>query len=169
MSERYAICCKGCGHVEDKAWKPATGETHSYRMDGTNPNDRSIVPLTPQGHVPIYCQKCGQRNWQRPALKEQIEKWESKIRAEQRATELTAREDFDGVFKIPDEFSKAAPEVKRALANLLGPLDGDVLKSAQQNLVKVARSGMQGDALAWIDYCDRAVARALPNKQTAKA
>ena len=157
---RYAICCKSCGHIEDKAWQPATNDTHSFRTE---------KPLTPQGHVPIYCQKCGQRNWQRPATKEQIEKWESKIRAEARATELTAREDFDGVFKIPDEFSKSPPEVKRALANLLGPLDGEVLKNAQQNLVKVARSGMQGDALAWIDYCDRAVARALPTKQTAKA
>lgn len=162
MSEtRYALCCKKCGHVEDKAWERETAETHSRRLN---------TPLTPQSPAPICCQQCGERNWKRQATKEDLEKYDARVRAEERAIELTARQDFDGVFKIPDEFSKSPPEVKRALANLLGPLDGEVLKNAQANLVKVARSGMQGDALAWIDYCDRAVARATAAaKQTAKA
>jgi hypothetical protein len=147
---RYAIYCKSCGHIEDRAWQPSTGETHSKRTD---------TPLTPQGHVPIYCQQCGNRNWQRPATREQLDAFDTKQRNAQRAMELTTREDFDGLFKIPDEI-RAAPEIKRALSNLLGPLDGPVLKAAQDNIVKVARSGMAADSLTWIDYYDRAVQKA---------
>jgi len=155
---RYAVCCKTCGHIEDKAWEPSTGETHSKRT-----NDA----LTPQGHVPIYCQKCGNRKWQRPATKEQVEAFDNRARQEARAVELTSRDDFDGLFKVPEEI-RAAPEIKRALSNLLGPLDGDVLKAAQQNILKVARSGMAADSLTWIDYYDRAVQKALAaNKKVA--
>jgi predicted nucleic-acid-binding Zn-ribbon protein len=158
MSEvRYAVCCKNCGHIEDKSWDPGTGESHSKRTER---------PLVPQGHVPIYCQKCGNRSWQRPATKEQVEAFDTLAARTLRATELTRREDFEGMFKVPDEI-RADATIKRALANLLGPLDGDVLKAAQQNVLKVARSGMQGDTLAWIDYYDRAVAKALPKKVAA--
>lgn len=157
MSEnvRYAICCKACGHIEDKAWDPHTENTHSKRSDR---------PLTPQGHVPIYCQQCGQRQWQRPATKEQLDAFDTKQRQTARAVELTRKEDFDGLFKIPDEI-RAAPEIRKALSNLLGPLEGDVLKAAQANILKVARSGMAADSLTWIDYYDRAVKRALPNEK----
>lgn len=158
---RYALYCRNCHHVEDKAWQAATNDMHSFRTE---------KPLTPAGHVPIYCQKCGQRNWEKPATKEHVDQFDAKQRAEVRAAELTSREDFEGIFKVPDEFNKSSNEVKRALANLLGPLDGDVLRNAQSNLVKLARSGMQGDAAAWIDYCDKAVARAVQSgKQPAKA
>jgi hypothetical protein len=148
---RYAVYCKGCGHIEDKAWEPATADEHSKR---------STRPLTSSGHVPIYCQKCGNRNWQRPATKEQIESYDAAQRREVRAVELTQRDDFDGLFKVPDEI-RAAPEVKRALGNLLAPLDGEVLKNAKENVMKVARSGMAADSLTWIEYYDRAVQRAV--------
>lgn len=161
MSEsvRYAVYCRSCGHIEDKAWEPATAEQHSKRTDR---------PLAPQNHVPIYCQKCGKRDWERRATKEHLEEFDNRGRREARAVELTTREDFDGLFKIPDEI-RAAPEVKRALSNLLGPLEGDVLKQAQQNILKVARSGMAADSLVWIDYYDRAVQKAIPPKSKVTA
>jgi hypothetical protein len=158
MSDRFAICCKSCGHIEDKAWTPATMESHSKRTD---------QPLTPQGHVPIYCQKCGNRNWQRPASKDQLEAHDARERRESRAVELTKHEDFDGLFKIPEDI-RAAPEIKRALSNLLGPLDGEVLKVAQANIQKVARSGMAADSLLWIEYYDRAVQKAIQSVPSAK-
>jgi hypothetical protein len=157
MSERYAVCCKTCGHIEDKAWEPSTGEQHSKRTER---------PLTAQSHVPIYCQKCGNRSWQRPATKEQLEAFDTKAQRELRAAELTSRDDFEGLFKVPDEI-RAAPEIKRALSNLLGPLEGDVLKAAQSNILKVARSGMAADSLTWIDYYDRAVQKAVATKKVA--
>lgn len=159
MSERYAVCCKTCGHIEDKQWDPSTGEQHSKRTD---------KPLTPQGHVPIYCQKCGNRSWQRPATKEQLDAFDNRIRQEARAAELTTRDDFDGLFKVPDEI-RAAPEIKRALSNLLAPLDGEVLKAAQANILKVARSGMAADSLTWIDYYDRAVQKAIAGSKKVAA
>lgn len=148
---RYAVCCKGCGHLEDKAWEPATADEHSKR--GTK-------PLTSSGHVPIYCQKCGNRNWQRPATKEQVDAFDAIQRREIRAVELTKHDDFDGLFKVPDEI-RAAPEIKRALSNLLAPLEGEVLKNAKENIMKVARSGMAADLLTWIEYYDRAVQKAV--------
>lgn len=152
MSEtRYAVYCKGCGHIEDKAWDPAAADEHSKR---------SARPLTASGHVPIYCQKCGNRNWQKPATKEQVEGFDAALRREVRAVELTRTDDFDGLFKVPDEI-RAAAEVKRALGNLLGPLTGDVLKNAKENIMKVARSGLVGDSPTWIEYFDRAVQKAI--------
>lgn len=151
---RYAVYCRNCKHLEDKAWEPATGEQHSRRTER---------PLTSQNHVPIYCQKCGQRNWEKPATKEHVEEFDNRARKELRAIELTGKEDFDGLFKIPDEI-RAAPEIKRALSNLLGPLEGEVLRVAQQNILKVARSGMAVDSLTWIDYYDRAVEKAIQTK-----
>jgi hypothetical protein len=148
---RYAVFCKSCNHIEDKAWDPATADEHSKRSER---------PLTSQGHVPIYCQKCGNRNWQKPATKEQVDAFDAKQRREVRAIELTRSDDFDGMFKVPDEI-RAAPEIKRALSNLLGPLEGDVLKNAKENIMKVARSGMAADSLTWIEYYDRAVQKAV--------
>lgn len=155
---RYAICCKSCGHIEDKAWTPSTTDTHSKRSD---------QPLTPQGHVPIYCQKCGNRSWQRPATKEQLDAHDALAQREARALELTKHDDFDGLFKIPEDL-RASPEIKRALSNLLGPLEGDVLKAAQANIQKVARSGMAADSLLWIEYYDRAVQKAIQATQASK-
>jgi hypothetical protein len=152
---RYAVYCKSCGNIEDKAWDPATADEHSKR---------SARSLTAQGHVPIYCQKCGGRNWERPATKEHVDEFDAKQRREIRAIELTQRDDFDGMFKVPDEI-RAAPEIKRALSNLLGPLDGEVLKSAKENIMKVARSGMAADSLTWIEYYDRAVQKAITERK----
>jgi hypothetical protein len=149
---RYALYCKNCGHVEDKAWKPATASEHS---------ERTQAPLTPKSHAPIYCQKCGVRNWEQPATKKHLEEYDSRIQREARALELCASDDFEGMLKIPDEI-KGSPEIKRALSNMLGPLEGDVLKAAQSNVLKIARQGIQGaDALTWIDYYDRAVQMAI--------
>lgn len=148
---RYAVYCKGCGHIEDKAWEPATADEHSKR---------STRPLTSSGHVPIYCQKCGNRNWQRPATKEQVEAYDAAQRREVRAVELTQRDDFDGLFKVPDEL-RASADVKRAVGNLLSPLNGDVLKNAKENIMKIARSGLAADSPTWIDYFDRAVQKAI--------
>jgi hypothetical protein len=147
---RYAVYCRACGHLEDKAWDPATADKHSVRTDR---------PLTSQGQVPIYCQRCGNRNWERPATKEHLEEFDNRRRREARAAELSAKEDFEGIFKIPEEL-RAAPEIKRALSNLLGPLQGEQLRAAQANILKVARSGMAADNLTWIDYYDRAVQKA---------
>lgn len=158
---RYALCCKKCGHIEDKAWERETAETHSKRTDR---------PLTPQSPAPICCQNCGERNWKRLATREDLEKADERARKEARAIELTRTEHFDGLFKIPDEINKLSPEVRRAAANLLGPLEGSVLESAVANIVKVARGGVQCEPIEWIDRFDRAVQRATSNvKQTAKA
>lgn len=156
MSEvRYAVYCRGCGHIEDKAWEPATGEAHSKRTDR---------PLSAQGHVPIYCQKCGQRSWEKPATKEHVDAFDAKLRREVRAAELTRAESFDGIFKIPPEVQTKDALVRRALSNLLGALEGDTLKAAQANVIQVARSGLQADLLGWIDYYDRAVQKAIAAK-----
>jgi hypothetical protein len=146
--------CKNCGHVEDKAWQPATADEHSKRTE---------KPLTPRDHAPIYCQKCGARSWETPASKEHLVEYDERLRKEARAVELCAKDDFDGMFKVPDEI-RASPEIKRAIGNLLAPLEGEVLKNAQQNILKVARSGMTADTLTWIDFYDRAVQRAVPAK-----
>lgn len=177
MSEKttpFAVACKSCGYIEDKAWQPETDTTHSFRLDGTtkvvNGQKQTVenVPLTERGRVPMYCPKCGSRNWEVPASKERLAAHEVKQRRELRAAELTGGDNFDGLFKIPDNFRGPA-ELKRALSNLLGPLDGEVLKNAQANVMKVQHSGLQGDTLALIDFYDQAVQKAVNTKATAKA
>jgi hypothetical protein len=158
-SVRYAVCCLKCGHIEDKAWTPASDTEHSKRTD---------KPLTPQGHVPIYCQKCGQRSWQKPATKEQIEKFDNKARQEARAIELTGREDFEGIFKIPDEL-KAPPEIKRALSNLLAPLEGDQLKAAQTAVMRIVRMGGLYESNEWIERYEKAIEKAVQSTPAKKS
>lgn len=143
----YAVCCKGCGNVESFAFEAETGK-------------RTTEPLTPRGRVPIYCQKCGARNWQVPATADQMAKFEDAKRREARATELCGSLSMDGLLKIPDEV-RAAPEVKNAISNLLASLEGETLKRAQENCVKVARSGVQVSADMWVDLYDKAVQKAV--------
>ena len=162
MSEvRYAIACndKGCGNIEDKAWTGETATEHSRRTER---------PLTSRDRVPLYCTRCGQK-WWKQATKEQVEAFDARSVRETRIASLLRHDDFDGLFKVPDEI-RADATIKRALANLLGPLEGETLKAAQHNVRKVAQSGRAGDSSAWIEWYDQAVAKAVANtKQTAGA
>lgn len=149
---KYAACCKSCGHIEDKAWTPATDTEHS------KPTQEQ---LTPRGHVPMYCQKCGARSWRVPATKEDIEKFEAAKRRVARATELcTKLPNYNGLHKIPDEV-RSAPEVQNALSNLFAPLEGKALELAQKMVVRVARSGVAAPSEFWIEMYDNAVASAI--------
>lgn len=149
----YAVCCKSCGHIEMMAYDPEKGQI-------------TTTPLTPRGHVPMYCQKCGQRSWQVPATEEQINTFNEAKRREARATELCRTLNIDGLLKIPDEV-RTAPEVKNAISNLLAPLEGDTLKKAQENCIKVARSGVQVPNDVWVDLFDKAVAKAKVKERAA--
>lgn len=149
----YAVCCKACGHIEEFAWVKKEGKDEIAMV-------RSTTPLTARGQVPAYCQKCGQRNWRVPATEQDIEKAKAKAAREARASELCGKLDMDGLFKIPDEV-KAPPEVKNALSHLLAPLEGETLKQAQGNIIKVAKSGVAADAEVWVEMYDRAVQKAI--------
>lgn len=151
----FAVCCKSCGYIEDKAYDPEKGTPYE-----------PVKPLTLRGHVPMYCPKCGQRSWQVPATEEQIEKFNEAKRREARATELCRTLNIDGLLKIPDEVRMPA-EVKNAISNLLAPLDGEVLERAQENCVKIARSGVQVPNDQWVDLFDKAVAKAKAIKKGA--
>jgi hypothetical protein len=154
MSEvRYAACCKECGHIADKAWSPeGPVDAHSYQTN---------EPLTPRARVPMYCTQCGQRKWQVPATKEQVEKYDEKHRLEALVVELTKSQNFEGLFKIPEDIGKRfSPEVRVALSNLLGPLEGEVLDKARANIRTVALSGMNVESGEWISLLYRAVERA---------
>lgn len=148
----YAVCCKSCGNIERFAYDE-TGK-------------RTTTPLTPRSQVPMYCQRCGQRTWQVPATEEQVAKFDEAQRREARASELCRTLNIDGLLKIPDEV-RVAPEVKNAISNLLAPLDGDVLKKAQEYCIKVARSGVQVANDVWVDLFDKAVAKAKAKEKAA--
>src|SRR6267378_3275750 len=126
----YAVCCKKCGHIENTAWIEHEGR----RIP-------SAEPLTPRGHVPIYCQKCGERDWRVPATADDITDYEAKNVRLARATELCRSTNLEGLLKISEEV-RASAEVKNAIGNLLAPLEGETLRAAQSSCIKVARSGL---------------------------
>ncbi len=153
----YAVCCKSCGHVLDKAYK----QKESGPDGPAGPWTVSDTPLTPQGRVPVICPSCGAvRNWRQPATVDDIEKFELKIKRAARATELTRAPSSDGMFKIPDDV-RAAPEVKVALSNLFAPLEGETLKLASALALKVAKSGFIVTSDVWIEMYDKAVTKAI--------
>jgi hypothetical protein len=154
----YAVCCKSCGNIEAFAYTPnSPDDPKSGQRMKTERGD--LVPLTPRGHVPAYCLKCGKRDWRVPATAEDIAKRDAQIAREARATELCRTLNMDGLFKIPDEI-KGTPEIKNALSNLLAPLDGEVLERAQSNAIKASRSGIAAAADVWVDLYERAVEKA---------
>ncbi len=161
----YAVACKNCGHVLDKAY-----EQKERGPDGpAGPWTVSTTPLTPQGRVPVICPECGAiRSWRVPATAEDIAKADAKTKRAARATELTRSLDIDGMFKVPDEV-RAAPEVKNALSNLFAPLEGETLKLAQSLAIKVAKSGVVVTADVWIEMYDKAVAKAIHDVAEAEA
>lgn len=149
----YAVCCKGCGNVEAFAYHPNGDPKAGTLMDPP-------VPLTPRGHVPAYCPKCGKRDWRVPASVDDISKWEAKVAREARATALCGSLNMDGLFKIPDEI-KGPAEVKNALSNLFAPLEGKVLEQAQSNAIKASRSGIAAATEVWVELYDRAIQKAV--------
>lgn len=153
----YAVACKSCGHVLDRAY-----EQKDRGPDGpAGPWTVSTVPLTPQGRVPVICPSCGAvRQWRQPATEEDIEKFAAKTRRAARAVELTKAPNIDGMFKVPDEV-RTAPEVKIALSNLFAPLEGETLKLAQTLALKVAKSGFIVTADVWIEMYEKAVTKAI--------
>lgn len=151
----YAVACKSCGNVESTAWVP---DKDGIYVKGTD-------PLTPRGHVPTYCPKCGARSWRVPATAEDIAKFDATTRRVERATELCKKLDLDGLFKMPEDL-RASSEVKNALSNLFAPLEGETLERAQQNALKVARSGIAAEADVWVELYDKAVQKAI--QSTAK-
>ena len=152
----YAVTCKSCGYLERHAYHPSgTAETNPKAGQRIEPP----VPLTRTGHVPTHCPKCGARGadrWPVEATKEDVTKYEDRLAREARAAELCRAPNIDGIFKIPEEF-KGPAEVKTALSNLLAPLEGEALKAAQANIMKVARSGIAGDTSLYVQLYDRAV------------
>jgi hypothetical protein len=145
----YAVACKSCGNIERFAYDPEKGTPLV-----------PPVPLTPQGHVPAYCRKCGQRQWRVPATGDDLAKWDAQQAREKRATELCRGLNLDGLLKIPDGVGGTS-EIKNALSNLLAPLEGDVLEAAQKNIMKVAKSGVAVPNEQWIELYDRAVQKAV--------
>lgn len=154
MSVPYAVCCKACGNVVRHAY---------HKNEPDNPKSgqlkQPLEPLTPKGFVPTYCQQCGKNQWQVPASAEAIAKYDAKIAREARATELCASLNMEGLFKIPDDI-KGPAELKNALSNLLAPLEGEVLKQAQSNVLKASRSGIAAATDVWVELYDRAVQNA---------
>jgi hypothetical protein len=167
VAAKYALCCRKCGFIEDRAWRAPTETEHSKRTD---------EPLTPRSQAPVSCPKCGQGPW-RIATQDDINAFETKARLAKRAVELaTPQPNMMGLFKVPEEI-RGSPEVKNALTNLFAPLEGETLRLAQQNALRVARSGVTATSDFWIDAYDQAVAAAMADvkrsekqtKQTASA
>ncbi len=159
----YAVCCKNCGNVEKFAYYPDSDEKNGGKRI------EPPVPLTPRGHVPAYCLKCGNRAWRVPATAEDIQKFDAKTEREARAGELCRTLNMEGLFKIPDEI-KGPSELKNALSNLLAPLEGEILKQAQANVIKASKSGVAAPTEIWVELYDRAVQMAVkPSKPMAKA
>ena len=157
----YAIACQNCGYVEANAYE----SRKDHPLKGT----RTTTPLTPQGHVPVMCPQCGAQKWKVPASKEDIAKYEATQQRATRAAELCRSLDIDGLLKVPEEI-RASAEVKNALSNLFAPLDGETLKMAQSNALRIARSGVSAAADVWVEMYDRAVAKAISEtKKTVKA
>ena len=159
----YAVCCKSCGNVESNAYYGPNDERAGQPMRDANGKP---VPLTPQGQVPIYCQKCGSRTWRVPATAEDIAKFAAAVQRQERAIALCRELNLEGLLKIPDEVHATA-EVKNALSNLLAPLEGDVLKTAQTNCIRVARSGISVAAEMWVELYEKAIAKAKDVKAKA--
>lgn len=153
----YAICCQKCGHVVSTALVEDKSQKGQWL--------KSTEPLTPRGRVHVICQQCGAQDWRVPATADDIAKFDAAQHRSARAAALCQSLDIDGLLKVPEEV-RAAPEVKNALSNLFGPLEGETLKLAQSLVLKVARSGVVVAADVWIEMYDRAVTRAI--KETAK-
>jgi hypothetical protein len=163
----YAVLCKACNYIERHAYHPSsTAENNPKAGQHIEP----LVPLTKQGHVPTHCPKCGTRGpdrWPCEATKEDIAKYDAKIARETRAAELCHSPNIEGFFNIPDDF-KGSTEIKHALSHLLSGLNGDVLKAAQANVMKVMRSGIAGDNALYVDLYERAVQKAVESAKGAK-
>ena len=168
----YAIACRGCGYVEKWAYHPSATADNNPRAGQRIVNDQGepTKPLGPRDHIPTHCPKCGLRErgkYPVEATKEDIDKFEAKIAAEARATELCGTQNLAGLFKIPDEAMRGPVEVRNALSHLLAPLEGDVLKAAQANVVKAAKAGVQGGNEMWVELFYQAIQQAV--KATKKA
>jgi hypothetical protein len=155
----YAITCQGCGYVE--------GFAYESRKDHPLKGTRTTTPLTPQGHVPVMCPQCGAQKWKVPASKEDIAKYEATQTRLARAAELCRTLDIDGLLKVPEDI-RASAEVKNALSNLFAPLEGEVLKAAQANALRIARSGVSAAADVWVEMYDRAIQKAIKEPKGAK-
>ena len=149
----YAVCCKSCGHVVKNAWDAEKGI-------------QTDTPLSPRGHAPVYCQKCGNRNWQVPATADQITAFESKQERESRRIELARKASAAGLLKLPDGWRGPSHEVESAVANILEPLEGEELERAVAAVKKIGGSRLQMDAGEWIDTYDAAVATAIRKSKT---
>lgn len=168
----YAITCKACGYVERWAYHPSATADKNPKAGQRIQNDQGepTTPLTPRGHVPTHCPKCGVRErgkYPVEAGKDDIEKYDATLARQARAIELCGTQNIAGLFKIPDEASKGPVEVRNALSNLLAPLEGETLKIAQANVVKAAKMGAQGGNEFWVELFDHAVQTAI--KATTKA
>lgn len=156
----YAICCQKCGNVVSTALVEDKSQKGQWL--------KSTEPLTPRGRVHVICQQCGAQEWRVPATAEDITKFEAMQHRAVRAAELCKSLDIDGLLKVPEDV-RASPEVKNALSNLFGPLEGETLKLAQSLVLKVARSGVVVAADVWVDMYDRAVTKAIQEtKKSAK-
>lgn len=138
----FSVACKACGNV--------------------------VTVPTPQTKIMVICQQCGARDWRVPATAEEVTKFEAAQQRAARAIELCRSLDIDGLLKVPEEI-RASAEVKHALSNLFAPLEGDVLKAAQANALRIARSGVAVAADVWIEMYDRAVTKAIKETKGAKA
>jgi len=168
----YAIACKACGYVEKWAYHPSsTADNNKFAGQRIEEKGLPTTPLTPRGHVPTHCPKCGVRERGRypvEATKEDLEKYDARLEREARAVELCATQSIPGLFKIPDEAIKGPIEIRNALSNLLAPLEGETLKVAQANIVKAAKAGVQGGNDLWVDLFYHAVQNAMKATKGAK-
>ena len=172
MSTPYAIVCRACGYVEKWAYRPSSTADKDPKAGQRITNERGeFTPLTPRGHIPTHCPKCGVRERDRypvEATQADIDKYDAKVAAEARAAELCTTQNIAGLFKIPEEAMRGPIEVRNALSNILAPLEGETLKLAQTNVIKAAKAGVQGGNEMWVELFYQAVEHAKKASKTAK-
>lgn len=169
----YAITCKACHYVEKWAYHPSSTADKNTEAGKriVDKDGNPTTPLTARGHVPTHCPKCGVREHSKypvEATDKDIAQYDEQVRREARAVELCGAQNLAGLFKIPDEAMRGPPEVRNALSNLLAPLEGEILRVAQANIVKFAKVGVQGGNAHWVELFDRAVEDAKKTTKTAK-
>lgn len=169
----YAIVCKACHYVEQWAYHPSSTAENNPKAGQRIQNEQGepTTPLTARGHVPTHCPKCGVRErgkYPVEATKDDIAHYEERVARETRAAELCATQSLSGLFKIPDEAMRGPTEVRNALSNLLAPLEGETLKAARANIVKMAKVGIQGGNDHWVDLFYHAVQDAIKSTKNAK-
>lgn len=169
----YAITCKACHYVEKWAYHPSSTADKNLEAGKriVDKDGQPTTPLTARGHVPTHCPKCGVREHGKypvEATEKDITQYDEQVTREARAVELCTTQNLAGLFKIPDEAMRGPAEVRNALSNLLAPLEGETLKAAQAQIVKMAKVGVQGGNSHWVELFDRAVQAAKTATKTAK-